>query len=171
MSEGRRRVSRRLIIGVVLSLLSAAVQAAPKAEILEYGYYEFIGEAKRLMHPAATSGFVQTGEAKLVEQTRRIPIKQGRLFGFRFRISGLNATVGQIPLELVVTHPKMEKPDGTTSTGYRYTLALKLDKGSVEDKTGYRMNENYEMVEGDWVFEYRFMNKPLMVQRFTTYKP
>ncbi|HEX22141.1 MAG TPA: DUF3859 domain-containing protein, partial [Chromatiales bacterium] len=76
-----------------------------------------------------------------------------------------------LPVELVVTHPKMDKPDGSSSTGYRYTLGLTLDQGVVEDQTGYRMNEKYEMVEGDWVFEYLFMNKPLMVQRFTTYKP
>ena len=164
-------VSGKSILALMLFSLAAAVQAAPRAEILEYGYYEFTGETRRLLHPAVTSGFVQQGEARLVEQTERIPIERGRLFGFRFRISGVDRNVGLIPLELVVTHPKMEKPDGTTSTGYRYTLDLKLEQGMVEDKTGYRLNEAYEMVEGEWVFEYRFMNRPLMVQRFTTYKP
>jgi len=114
---------------------------------------------------------VQTGEARLVKQTERIPIEQGRLFGFRFRISGIDPNVGVIPLQLVVKHPPMEKPDGSTSTGYRYNVDLKLDKGQVEDKTGYRLNEPYEMVEGEWEFEYRFMNKPLLVQRFFTYRP
>jgi hypothetical protein len=41
----------------------------------------------------------------------------------------------------------------------------------VEDKTGYRVNEAYEMVEGDWKFEYRFMNKTLIERSFTTYLP
>lgn len=162
---------RQCFSGLLLALLTTAVAAAPRAEILEYGYYEFTSEVKRLIHPSATSGFVTKGEAVLVEQTQRIPIVPARLFGFRFRITGMSPTVGQIPLELVVTHPLMEKPDGTTSTGYRYTLDLKLTNGMVEDKTGYRMNESYEMVEGDWVFEYRFMNKPLITQRFTTYRP
>ena len=164
-------MSKQIFVAVVLLFVATFAAAAPQAKIKEYGYYEFITEAKRSMHPAATSGFVQTGEARLVEQTERIPIEQGRLFGFRFIITGMNPTIGQLPVELVVTHPKMEKPDGTSSTGYRYTLGLTLDQGVVEDKTGYRMNEKYEMVEGEWVFEYRFMNKPLMVQRFTTYRP
>jgi len=164
-------MSKQIFVAVVLLLMVSVVAAAPQAEIKEYGYYEFITEAKRAMHPEATSGFVQTGEALLVKQTQRIPIEKGRLFGFRFIITGMNPTIGQLPVELVVTHPKMEKPDGTSSTGYRYTLGLTLDQGVVEDQTGYRMNEDYEMVEGDWVFEYRYMNKPLMVQRFTTYKP
>lgn len=165
------KMNRQLSIGVVLLFVATLAVATPKAEILEYGYYEFITPATRSMHPAATSGFVQSGEARLVKQAERIPIEQGRLFGFRFIITGMDPSIGQLPVELVVTHPKMDKPDGTSSTGYRYTLGLTLDQGVVEDKTGYRMNEKYEMVEGDWVFEYLFMNRPLMVQRFTTYKP
>lgn len=164
-------MNRQVFVGALLLFVATVAAAAPKAEILEYGYYEFITQAQRSMHPAVTSGFVQTGEARLVKQTQRIPIEQGRLFGFRFIITGMNPNIGQLPLELVVTHPKMDKPDGTSSTGYRYTLGLGLNQGVVEDQTGYRMNEKYEMVEGDWVFEYLFMNKPLMVQRFTTYKP
>ncbi len=164
-------VSKQFFLGVVLFFIAAAAMAAPKAEILEYGYYEFTSDVKRAMNPTVTSGFVQTGETSLVKKTERIPIGPGRLFGFRFRISGLNPSVGQVPLELIVTHPEMKKPDGTTATGYRYPVELKMVGGTVEDKTGYRMNEPYEMVEGDWVFEYRFMNKPLIVQRFVTYKP
>lgn len=165
------KMNGQILMGAVLLFVATLAVAAPKAEILEYGYYEFITPATRSMHPATTSGFVQSGEARLVKQAERIPIEQGRLFGFRFIITGMDPSIGQLPVELVVTHPKMDKPDGTSSTGYRYTLGLTLDQGVVEDKTGYRMNEKYEMVEGDWVFEYLFMNKPLMVQRFTTYKP
>lgn len=165
------KIKWQIFMGTVLLFVTTVAVATPKAEILEYGYYEFSTSAKRSAHPATTSGFVQTGEAQLVKQAERIPIEQGRLFGFRFIITGMDPNIGQLPLELVVTHPKMEKPDGTSSTGYRYTLGLVLNQGVVEDKTGYRMSEKYEMVEGDWVFEYLFMNSPLMVQRFTTYKP
>lgn len=173
MRETRRTVWRRAIWLLVpgLLLVQAEAWAARKVEVLEYGYYEFVAGPKRSSAPAVTSGYVQTGEARLVKQTERIPIEQGRLFGFRFRISGIDPNVGVIPLQLVVKHPPMEKPDGSTSTGYRYNIDLKLDKGQVEDKTGYRLNEPYEMVEGEWAFEYRFMNKPLLVQRFFTYRP
>lgn len=159
------------LVGINLLFATAMTLAAPQAEILEYGYYEFTDAATRSLHPAVASGYVQSGEAELVKQTLRIPIEEGRLFGFRFRISVANSNVGLIPLELKVTHPLMNEPDGTSSTGYRYNLDLKMVGGVVEDKAGYQMNQPYEMVEGDWVFEYRFMNKPILVQRFTTYKP
>lgn len=156
---------------IVLMTLASTALAAPKAKILEYGYYEFIKGSERLANSTTTSGYVTRGEAKLVKKTEKIPLEKGRLFGFRFHISGLDKTVGVIPLELVVTHPEMKKPDGSLSTGYRYAVDLALNEGAVEDKTGYRINEPYEMVEGDWHFEYRFMNKTLIKRKFTTYLP
>lgn len=163
--------SLRISFFLTLMLFSSLVLAAPKAKVLEYGYYEFTKGSERLANSTTTSGYVTRGAAKLVEKTEKIPLKRGRLFGFRFRIFGLDKSVGVIPLELVVTHPEMEKPDGSLSTGYRYLMSLSLSNGAVEDKTGYRVNEEFEMVEGDWQFEYRFMNKTLIKRTFTTYLP
>lgn len=160
-----------LVVLFLACLPVESIQAAPRATVLDYGYYEFTGESERVANPVSTTGYVTRGKAKLVEKTRRIPVQQGRLFGFRFRIENMNENVGRIPLELVVTHPEMEKPDGSKSTGYRYHLDLKVNDGAVEDKTGYRLNEPYELVEGEWTFEYLFMNKTLLKQVFTTYKP
>jgi len=154
---------------ILLSAVLATVQAAPQAKIIERGYYEFTEDAERLISPASTSGYVTRGEAELVEDTQRIPLEAGRLFGFRFQIFGIDKNIGVIPLELVVVHPKMKKLDGTVATGYRYNIDLKLNNGSVEDKIGYRINEDFEMVEGDWTFEFLFMNKTLLKQTFTTY--
>lgn len=162
--------SLNALLFLVCVMASFAVVAGPKAKILEYGFYEFTKGSERLENKTATSGFVTRGVAKLVEKTKIIPLKRGRLFGFRFQISNMDKVVGAIPLELIVTHPEMKKPDGSLSTGYRYTLNLVLKDGGVEDKTGYRINEAYEMVEGDWHFEYRFMNKMLVEHSFTTVK-
>lgn len=165
--------SNRLCVLFFVTSLAFSVSAfsAPKAEVLEYGYYEFTKGSERLANEITTSGYVTRGAAKLVKQTDKIPLKRGQLFGFRFKIFGMNETVGVIPVELVVTHPEMKKPDGSLSTGYRYKMDLSLSKGAVEDKTGYRVNEAYEMVEGDWLFEYRFMDKTLIKHTFTTYLP
>lgn len=154
-----------------LLLWAVPLLAAPTAEILEYGYYEFTEDAKRVENQATTSGYVQQGVAKLVEKTTRIPIEKGRLFGFRFKISGVTRQIGVLPLELIVRHPPMKKPDGTVSTGYRYPVHLDLSDGGVVDQTGYSLMQDYEMVEGEWVFEYRFLSNTFMEQHFTTYNP
>jgi hypothetical protein len=160
------------ILGVLLIAwgISLEVQAAPRAQVSEYGYYRFIDQSLREPNSDATSGYVTSGKAQLVERTTRIPIEKGRLFGFRFSIWGVDGNIGTLPLQLVVTHPLMKKPDGSESTGYSYVVNLNLKNGAVEDQTGYHLNEDFELVEGDWQFEYRFMNKPLLVQKFTTYR-
>ncbi len=159
----------RVLSFVFLSAVMVAVQAAPQAKIIERGYYNFTNETERLVSPLISSGYVKRGEAELVKDTQRIPLKIGRLFGFRFHISGIDKNLDVIPLELVVVHPEMKKPDGTTSSGYRYNIHLNLNNGMVEDKAGYSINEDFEMVEGDWQFEFLFMNKTLLKQTFTTY--
>lgn len=161
----------KLSVLCFLIMCSAVVMAAPKAKVLEYGYYKFTEASERRANEMTTSGYVTRGAAKLVKETERIPLERGQLFGFRFKIFGMNESVGVIPLELVVTHPEMKKPDGSLSTGYKYKMELSLSNGEVEDKTGYRVNEAFEMVEGDWIFEYRFMNKTLIKRNFTTYLP
>jgi len=160
---------KRSALFMLLMMSVWAVQAAPVATIIERGYYQFTGDSERMARPSISSGYVTSGSTQLVENTQRIPLQKGRLFGFRFRITGLAQNVGVIPLELVVVHPKMKKPDGSLSTGYRYNIDLKLSNGMVEDKTGYRINEDFEMVEGDWKFEFRFLNKTLIKQTFTTF--
>ncbi len=154
---------------IVLSIAMVAAQAAPQAKIIERGYYTFTENSERLTSPLSTSGYVTRGEAELVKDTQRIPLEIGRLFGFRFKIFGIDKNIRVIPLELVVVHPEMKKPDGTTSSGYRYNIRLKLNNGMVEDKVGYNISEDFEMVEGEWRFEFLFMNKTLLKQTFTTY--
>lgn len=165
----QRRSYLRLLGFVSLLVSTYAVQAAPEAQVLEYGYYKFTGDSERLVRPSTSSGYVTRGKAELVENTQRIPLERGRLFGFRFRVAGLEKNVGVLPVELVVVHPEMKKPDGSKSTGYRYNMDLKLVDGAVEDKAGYRINEDFEMVAGEWQFEFRFMNKTLLKQTFTTF--
>jgi len=141
--------SFKVLLCFVVTMFSVSVFAGPKAKVLEYGYYEFTKGSERMANELSTSGYVTRGAAKLVKKTEKIPLKRGRLFGFRFKISGMEQNVGVIPLELVVTHPEMKKPDGSLSTGYRYKMDLSLSNGVVEDKTGYRVNEALLMVEGD----------------------
>jgi len=162
---------KRSVLLLLLLTMSWAAQAAPKGTVIEFGYYKFTEGSERLARPSISSGYVARGKTALVENTQRIPLQKGRLFGFRFRIDGLEKNVGVIPLELVVVHPEMKNPDGSVGSGYRYNMDLKLVNGMVEDKAGYRINEDYEMVEGEWKFEFRFMNKVLVSQTFTTYLP
>ena len=62
-------------------------------------------------------------------------------------------------------------PDGKVSNGSDFIVNKKLERGEVFAYDAYAFNEDYEMVEGDWVFQIWHDEKKLIEQTFTTYWP
>ena len=144
--------------------------AAPLGEILEFGYYEVQAEGERFQAPDTTSGAVVAAPTvKLLEQTDIIPIEPGRMFGFRFRLSGFPANK-EVEIREVVTHPPITRPDKKKSTGFESRIGLNVQRGDVVDYVGYRLDHDYEMVEGEWRFEFWHEDKKLLEKKFTTVK-
>lgn len=151
-------------------LITAPANAAPGAEIVEFGYYEVQSEGQRFEDPNVTSGITQTGPiVKLIQQTDAIPIEAGRMFGFRFRLKGFTGKE-DIVIREIVTHPSMTRPGQKSSTGYEVKLPLIVRRGELIDYAGYRLNHDYEMVAGDWRFEFWYEDKKLLEQKFKTVK-
>ena len=148
----------------------ATVQAQIVGEVTEYGYYEKAAEFERQRNLSATSGYVQTGnDVVLVQQTNNIPMKKGRLFGFKFKLAGFE-NVQVVQLNLVVTHPKIVRQNnGSVSTGYSYVVTLQPVNGVVENHSGYILDNDYEMVAGEWRFEFWYKEKLVLSKVFTTY--
>jgi hypothetical protein len=148
-------------------MLAHPAWAEVTGEVLEYGYYQAVKAAQRVRNNELPSGYERTGgEVRLVQQTDRIPLAKDRLFGFRFHIKGFNKDQVTAQLKLVVSHPEMTRPDGSKSTGYSYPMTLVVRNGQVDDKTGYQLNKEFEMVEGDWRFEYWLGERKLLEKTF-----
>lgn len=148
------------------------IRAEPqiKGEVTEYGYYRKISELERQRNIATTTGYVRVGgEVELVESTVEIPLQLNRLFGFKFKIDGFGDKEA-VQLKLVVEHPEIKRPNGSTSTGYSYPVLLPVEDGSVINQSGYSIDHEYEMVEGDWKFEYWYNEQKLISQTFRTVK-
>ena len=47
----------------------------------------------------------------------------------------------------------------------------KISSNQVIAYTGYGLDEDYELVEGNWVFEIWYQDKKVIEQKFTTYQP
>jgi len=157
--------STLLITG--MSTVNSA-SAAPAAEILEFGYYEVQNEGQRYEDNNVTSGVIQAGAiVKLIQQTDIIPIESGRLFGFRFRLKGFTGKE-DIEIREVVTHPPMTRPGQKPSSGFETKLQLIVQRGEFSDYAGYSLNHDYEMVEGEWRFEFFYNDKKLVEQKFKT---
>lgn len=164
--------SAKILVTVVLGLLCIHAHSEPGGEILEYGYYQPVGELKRERNYNTATGYVRTGsEVRLVEQTTDIPLAPGRLFGFKFRIRGFPRDEVTVNLELVVSHPEIVRPNGTRVSGYRFPVTLDASGGKVESQTGYKFDKDYEMVAGEWKFQYWQADNLLLEQSFNVYDP
>jgi hypothetical protein len=156
---------------IILATFSLNITASEnyKGEITEYGYYKKISELERVRNIASTSGYVkQGGEVQLEEQTQDIPLQLHRLFGFKFRISGFEDK-SAVQLKLVVSHPEIQRPNGTVSKGYSYPVLLEVNNGMIENQSGYSIDHEYEMVEGEWTFEYWYNQQKLLSYSFRTF--
>jgi len=164
-----RAITFVLLLLITFISWSALAEDSYKGEITEYGYYKKLSDQERIRNIASTSGYVkQGGEVELEEQTKDIPLKLNRLFGFKFRISGFGDK-SAVQLKLVVSHPEIKRPNGTFSSGYSYPVLLEVNNGVVEDYSGYSIDHDYEMVEGEWTFEYWYNQHKLLSQTFKTY--
>ena len=76
-----------------------------------------------------------------------------------------------VELRRVLKHPEMHLPDGTVSKGSDFMQKRRVSVNQVIGYTGYGFDEDYELVEGDWVFEIWYQDKKLIEQTFTTYWP
>lgn len=162
-----------LLAGILIAPVSSSVVYADNkytGEITEFGYYRKISELERERNLATTSGFVRTGgEVELEASTREIPLKLNRLFGFKFRIAGFENKEA-VQLKLVVEHPEIKRPNGSTSKGYSYPVLLEVKNGVIDNQSGYSIDHEYEMVEGDWTFEYWYNDEKLLSHTFKTVK-
>ena len=103
--------------------------------------------------------------------TERIPLIKGGQMYLQYRIWPLPDQPAYVDLRRVLKHPEMTLPDGSVSTGSDYTLKGKVSSNQVIAYTGYGLDEDYELVEGDWTFEIWYQDRKLIEQTFTTYRP
>jgi hypothetical protein len=168
-----RRLILVLMVGIFITPITVSVVNAEnkyKGEVTESGYYRKIAELERERNLATTSGFVRTGgTVELEVSTNEIPLKLNRLFGFKFRIEGFENKEA-VQLKLVVEHPEIKRPNGSTSKGYSYPVLLEVKNGVIDNQSGYSIDHEYEMVEGDWTFEYWYNDEKLLSHTFKTVK-
>ena len=88
----------------------------------------------------------------------------------QYRIWPLPGQPAYVDLRRVVKHPEMTLPDGSFSTGSDRLIRGKISSSQVIAYTGYDLDEDYELVERDWVFEIWYQDKMVIEQKFTTYE-
>ena len=151
------------------SVQDADVEQAISGHVTRYGLYEVLRTGPLVDNPETSTGKAHSASTiQHIKKTDQIPIKKGIYFGFQSRIEPLPGRAF-IKLKKVVTHPPMVLPDGSTKTGYQLDEIKKVSSGVAFTTSGYSLDEDYELVAGEWVFQFWFEGNLLVEQKFQTY--
>ncbi len=125
-----------------------------KGRILEFGTYRMAGGDQKTPanSPAGkTSATNSLPKIEFVTHGTNIVAKKGFSFGFTYQLSNL-PTNGPSLLTIETHHPMMIVPDGTTNYGSGYHIVAQSSTGNLTNHFGYRLNEDYQFVQGSWTF-------------------
>jgi hypothetical protein len=143
-----------------------------KVHVARPGLYRLVRSGGVIDDPKSGTGkAVAKPVVERVMTTERIPLIKGGQMYFQYRIWPLPAQPAWVDLRRVLKHPEMTLPDGTVSTGSDYTIKGRVNANQVIAYTGYGLDEDYELVEGDWTFEFWYQDRKVIEQKFTTYWP
>lgn len=154
--------------GETLSYLEKPLQG----KVSQRGLYKLVRSGGLVDNPNTSTGkAIANPVIQLVKSTDRIPLIKGAQMQLQYRIWSLPDQPAYVDLRRVLKHPEMTLPDGSVSTGSDYMIKGRVSVNQVIAYTGYGFDEDYEMVEGDWVFEIWHEDTRLIEQTFTTYQP
>ncbi|RLA46235.1 MAG: hypothetical protein DRR06_05540 [Gammaproteobacteria bacterium] len=104
-----------------------------------------------------------------IEETNRIPLEKGHGFHVQLLLFTLPAETKAV--EVSITHPRMVLPSGEILTNQTGSIpAQNAGMGFPEASFTYTLDEDYELVEGDWVITFTHQGDELFQITFTTYK-
>lgn len=142
------------------------------ARVSKAGLFRVVRSGGVVDTPGSSTGkSISKPVIELVRITDQIPIFKDAHMSLQYRIGAIPEGVHWLDLRRVLKHPEMTLPDGSTTTGSDYMIREKVSVRHVIAYTGYGLNEDYEMVEGDWTFEIWLDDRKLIEQAFTTYWP
>lgn len=136
-------------------------QKVMQISIVNQGIYraEIVGEG---INSANGLPITVVKKFDLVEKTNRIPIERGKRFGFYIFVN--NTGMESIEVEIRIIHPEFFDP-------YMGALSsVNMSKMVIKDGTmryeGYILEEDYEMVSGEWRFEVWYKGRMYTKQIF-----
>jgi hypothetical protein len=104
-----------------------------------------------------------------VEETNRIPLKKNHGFHVQLMMFKLPAETKSI--QVTMTHPPMTLPSGEVLQEQGGAIPAQLGMGLFPEASfTYTLDEDYELVEGDWVLTFSHQGEELFQITFTTYR-
>lgn len=104
-----------------------------------------------------------------IEETNRIPLIKGHGFHVQLMMFKLPAETQSI--QVTMTHPPMTLPSGEVLKAQGGAIPTQPGMGLFPEASfSYTLDEDYELVEGDWVLIFSHQGEELFQITFTTYR-
>jgi len=144
----------------------------PVGKSTRYGLFNQRIRGRVVKDPDASTGTVIRGSTLefVGDNTERIPLNKGVRFGYRYWLK-LPPEHKRPSLKRVLIHPEMTLPDGSTVSHSERTIKKRATHGIVTAIDAYALSEDYELVEGEWIFQLWYHEHKLVEQKFITYTP
>lgn len=145
----------------------------PRGKATRYGLFKQRIKGHLVQNPNASTGKVIRGstlEFLEEENTDRIPLRKGVQFGYRYWLK-FPADQKRPGFRRVLIHPEMTLPNGSKVSRSERTITRKATYGIVTAIDAYALSEDYELVEGEWVFQLWYNEQMLVEQKFIAFNP
>lgn len=143
----------------------------PRGKATRYGLFRERGKGwARENEDSSTGKLIRKPKLEYVEQTERIPLRKGVYFGYNYWLK-IDPDKSRADLRRVLIHPEMVLPDGSRVSRSERSIRKRTTHGIVTALDGYALSEDYELVEGEWIFQLWSEDDLLVEQTFTTYWP
>jgi len=157
------------------SRVSDSRSEGPRAHVFQFGLYKATRKGQVKSNTQSNTGkVVRRPTLEHVSMTDRVPLVRDTYFGYQYRLFKLppEALVRPVMvLRKVLIHPPMTLPDGSTTTGWDRTFKGRVEVQQVMGFDGYAFNEDYELVEGDWIFQLWYKDRKLIERKFVSVRP
>ena len=143
----------------------------PRGKATLYGLFSERGKGwTSKTKDSSTGKLIRKPTLEFVEQTDRIPLRKGVIFGYKYWIK-IESDKSRAKFKRVLKHPEMTLPDGSRVSRSERKIQKRTTYGIVTALDAYALSEDYELVAGDWAFQLWYQDKLLVEQTFTTYWP
>ena len=148
--------------------------AGPSGDVIKYGIFRLVRRGHLQNDVSTATGkIIANPVLQLVEQTDRVPLEKDTYFAYQYRISQIPHNERKAPwLELrrVLIHPEIVTPTGMRVSRSERTIRGRIEAGQIIALDGYVFSEDYEMVEGEWIFQIWHDERLLVQQTFTAWR-
>ena len=148
---------------------SAPEDSGVTAELLEEGSFRMVGDGNVYgASEAATGKANEFDEAELLQRSDTFPARKGLNFGYRYMLRSAGEDICHAEgFDMMITHPPLIGPDGQARTVSIIPLDVCFYDGKAEDFLVYSLEEDHEVLPGQWTLQVRKDGNVLISRTFT----